>query len=90
MAGSGIFIHTFEIKSNLILISNPIRAYAYPKCKKLNYASMITNLTVDFTLIIVDNKNTNFTLITVDRVWLAGLIQVLLPALCKYIGRMVS
>ena len=31
---SGIIIHTFEIKSNLILISNPIRAYAYPKCKK--------------------------------------------------------
>ena len=31
---SGIVIHTFEIKSNLILISNPIRAYAYPKCKK--------------------------------------------------------
>ena len=26
--------HTFEIKSNLISISNPIRAYAYPKCKK--------------------------------------------------------
>ena len=31
---AGIIIHTFEIKSNLILISNPIRAYAYPKCKK--------------------------------------------------------
>ena len=31
---TGMIIHTFEIKSNLILISNPIRAYAYPKCKK--------------------------------------------------------
>ena len=33
---AGIIIHTFEMKSNLILISNPIhvRAYAYPKCKK--------------------------------------------------------
>ena len=31
---AGIIIHTFEIKSNLILISNPIRAYAYPKCNK--------------------------------------------------------
>ena len=31
---SGIIIHTFEIKSSLILISNPIRAHAYTKCKK--------------------------------------------------------
>ena len=31
---SGIIIHMFGIKSNLILISNPIRAYAYPKFKK--------------------------------------------------------
>ena len=31
---SGIFIHTFEIKSNLILISNPIMAYAYQKQRK--------------------------------------------------------
>ena len=30
---SGIIIHTFEIKSNLILVSNPVRAYAYSKCK---------------------------------------------------------
>ena len=31
---AGIFIHTFEIKSNLIFISNPIMAYAYPKQRK--------------------------------------------------------
>ena len=31
---SGIIIHTFEIKSNLILISNPIIAYAYQKQRK--------------------------------------------------------
>ena len=31
---SGIIVHTFEIKSNLIFMSNPIRADSYPKCKK--------------------------------------------------------
>ena len=31
---AGLFIHTFEIKSNLILISNPIMAYAYQKQRK--------------------------------------------------------
>ena len=31
---SGMIIHTFEIKSNLMLISNPIRAYAYPNRQK--------------------------------------------------------
>ena len=31
---SGLFIHTFEIKSNLILFSNPIMAYAYQKQRK--------------------------------------------------------
>ena len=31
---SGIFIHTFKIKCNLILISNPIMAYAYQKQRK--------------------------------------------------------
>ena len=30
-----IIIHTFEIISNLILISNPIRAYVYPKYEKI-------------------------------------------------------
>ena len=31
---AGIIIHTFEIKANLILISNPIMAYAYQKHRK--------------------------------------------------------
>ena len=31
---AGIIRHTFDIKSNLILISNPIMAYAYQKQRK--------------------------------------------------------
>ena len=30
----GIIINTFEIKANLIIISNLMLAHAYPKCKE--------------------------------------------------------